>query len=201
MPSDPSPRALPPDDMTLIQRLHSGAPEAIEEVERRYGAEMRLFCRRMVDDEHAAEDIVQAVLVACCQQPPDKLPSTSVRGWLYCIARNRCIDFRRRRNEGAGAEARGKRPSQPSFDAARDPLTTPAAKALKRDRAERVQAVLHEMDDELREVIVMKYLQDLSRDEIAEALGLTVAGVKDRLARATDWMRNRLRNLEDTGRQ
>lgn len=199
MPPEPTTPPLPADDVTLIQRLHTGAPDALAEIERRYGAELRLFCRRMIDDEHGAEDIVQGVLAACCQQPTDKLPTSSVRGWLYRIARNRCIDHRRRRNDGAGAEARGKRLSQPSFDAARDPLTTPAARALKRDRAERVQAALQGMDEDLREVIVMKYLQDLSRDEIAEALGLTVAGVKDRLARATELLREKLRNLEDTG--
>ena len=201
MPPERKSPALPADDVTLIQRLHTGSSEALAEIEKRYGAELRLFCRRMIDDEHGAEDIVQGVLASCCQQPADKLPTSSVRGWLYHIARNRCIDHRRRRHDHAGAEARGKRAAQPSFDAARDPLTTPAAKALKRDRAERVQAVLHELDEDLREVIVMKYLQELSRDEIAEALGLTVAGVKDRLARATELLREKLRNLDDTSRQ
>jgi RNA polymerase sigma factor (sigma-70 family) len=90
---------------------------------------------------------------------------------------------------------------QASFAHAIDPLTTPAGKALKRDRASRILAVLDELDDDLRSVVVMRYFHDLPREEIAEAIGLSLAGTKARLAKAMDALRQKLRTLDDSSLQ
>jgi len=94
--------------------------------------------------------------------------------------------------------ARAARRVQPSFNHAIDPLTTPAGKALKRERALRILAVLRELDDELRSVVIMRYFQELPRAEIAEAIGLSLAGTKARLSKAMDALRQKLQQLDDS---
>ncbi len=189
---------LSQDDRLLIQRLRAGDSRAIAAIERRYGEELRLFCRRMLNDAALAEDIVQDVLATCCRLEAESMPNHSIRGWLYQVARRRCIDAQRKQHEAAPPAARAARRVQPSFDHAIDPLTTPAGKALKRDRALRVLAVLQELDEDLRSVVVMRYFQELSRAEIAEAIGLSIAGTKTRLSKAMDALREKLRQFDDS---
>ncbi|MGE0479922.1 MAG: RNA polymerase sigma factor [Phycisphaerae bacterium] len=183
----------------FLARLRTGDAEAIVALERRHGDELRAFCRRMLSDADAAQDIVQDVLTTCCRVEPEALPTQSIRGWLYQLARRRCIDALRKRRETAPPAARGVRRVQPTYDDAIDPVTTPAGRALKRDRAARLLAVLDELDDDLRSVVVMRYFQNLSREEIAEAVGLTLAGAKARLSKAMEVLREKLAGLDSSG--
>lgn len=199
--SDPALSAtkLSLDESALVARLRAGDREAIAAIEKRFGHELRLFCRRMLADAAAAEDVVQDVLAVCCRLDAGSLPQVSIRGWLYQIARRRCIDVHRRRHDETRPDARGPRAAQPSFEHAVDPLTTPAGKALKLDRAARVLTLLNEMDEELRSVIIMRYFQDLPREEIAEAIGLSLAGTKARLSKAMLLLRERLDAADESG--
>lgn len=187
------------DEQRLISRLRMRDNDALAYLEKRYGPELRLFCRRMLSDAAAAEDVVQDVLATCCRVEQDALPNYSIRGWLYQIARRRCIDVKRRKHDVPQDGARGVRRAQSAYDLAIDPITTPAGKALKRDRAVKILAVLDELDDDLRSVIVMRYFQDLPREEIAEAIGLTLAGTKARLSKAMEILREKLERLGDSG--
>jgi len=196
--NDLSATSLSQNDRLLIERLRAGDARAVAAIERRYGAELRLFCRRMLGDAAQADDVVQDVLATCCRLQAESLPAHSIRGWLYQVARRRCIDVRRKRHDEAPPAARAARPVQRSYDHAIDPLTTPAGKALKRDRALRILAVLQELDDELRSVVIMRYFQELPREEIAEAIGLTLAGTKTRLSKAMDVLRGKLSQFDDS---
>jgi RNA polymerase sigma-70 factor (ECF subfamily) len=191
------PSQLRPDERDLAERLRAGDPQALTEIERRFGSELRLFCRRMLDDPQTAEDVVQDILLTCCRLPEESLPQHSLRGWLYQIARRRCIDIRRRQREHTAPAARAVRRTARSLEHAIDPLTTPSGKALKRDRALKVLELLSKLDDDLRSVIVMQYFQELSREEIAEAIGLSLAGAKARLSRAMQELRRRMQIAND----
>ena len=79
-----------------------------------------------------------------------------------------------------------------------DKGTTPAGRAAKQDRADRVQMVVDGMDDDLREVVIMHFFQGLTNAEVAEALDLSVSGAKARLSRATRLLRDRLKSLDDS---
>lgn len=197
-PDDLGTTTLSQNERLLMERLRAGDARAVAAIERRYGNELRLFCRRMLADPGLAEDIVQDVLATCCRLEAGSLPTHSIRGWLYQVARRRCIDAQRKRHDAAPPAARAARPVQPSFDHAIDPLTTPAGKALKRDRAARILAVLGELDEDLRSVIVMRYFQELPREEIAEAIGLSLAGTKARLSKAMDVLRQKLQQFDDS---
>lgn len=196
--ADPTVSQLGRDDQLLMDRLRERDAKAVAAIEARHGEELRLFCRRMLTDASAAEDVVQEVLAVCCGLEAESLPTTSVRGWLYQLARRRCIDAIRKRRAAAAPLAFDRRQTQRSVESAVDPLTTPAGKALKRDRAQRVLAALDDLDEELRSVIVMRYFQNLSREEIAEAIGLGLAGTKTRLSKAMDVLREKLAGIDES---
>ncbi|MBX3395810.1 MAG: RNA polymerase sigma factor [Phycisphaerae bacterium] len=185
-------------DQELIARLHSGDPSAVNEVRARYGRELQMFCRRMVYDEVLAEDIVQEVMMKCFS-PGVTPPSGSLRGWLYKIARNRSIDEIRKMRPDVRMSAM--KSASHIWDGAAipiDPATTPAGKAIKADRARSVQTAIDSMDEDLREVVILYFFQGLPRLEVAEAIGLSLAGTKARLSRATRHLREQLHALDDS---
>ncbi len=183
----------------LLDRLRRGDKSVIEEIENLYGMELRAFCSRMVYNEALAEDIVQDVLMTCCRIEEDKAPRESLRGWLYKLTRNRSIDELRKMHPKARLSA-----LQSSRDAwlnpvvPIDPFTTPAGKAVKRDRTRQVQMAIDAMEDDLREVVIMYFFQGLSRAEVSEAIGLTLSGTKARIAKSTRLLREKLRALNDS---
>jgi RNA polymerase sigma-70 factor (ECF subfamily) len=187
-------------DGALIQRLRAGDAGAINDINQRYAGELQVFCRRMVFDAALSEDIVQEVMMRCCKADAAQMPSGSLRGWLYRVARNRCIDELRKMHPQARltAAASARTNVQPGILAI-DKGTTPAGKAAKHDRAQRVQMVIDGMDDDLRDVVIMHFFQGLTNAEVAEALDLSVSGAKARLARATRLLRERLKSLDDSG--
>lgn len=186
-------------DGDLMQLLRQGDASAIDRISGRFGQELRLFCRRMVFDEALAEDIVQDVLMACCRIGESSLPSGSLRGWLYRVARNRCIDALRKMHPAQRLSAIQTAHSRPAGPLAIDPATTPARRAARDDRDHRIRFAVDAMDDDLREVVVMHFFQGLATSEIAEALELSLSGAKARLTRATRLLRERLRNLDESG--
>lgn len=193
-----SPVTLSSADAAILAGLRAGDSLALASLQNRYADELRLFCRRMLNDAAAAEDVVQDVFLTCCRIGPEQQPQTSIRGWLYQIARRRCIDIHRRQREPDAAAVRAARRAQPTFEHAIDPLTTPAGKALKLDQAAKVLALVQDLDEELRTVVLMRYFQDLPREEIAEAVGLSVAGVKARLTKAMQLLRDRMSSPGDS---
>lgn len=186
------------EDSTLLLQLQRREPRAIERIESRYGQELRLFCQRMLGDAAAAEDAVQDVITACCQATAESAPRTSLRGWLYQIARRRCIDQQRRRKRraaGAGAQSADR---TAAFARAADPCTTPAGRTLKRERAARILDVLADLGEEQRSIVVMRFMQNLSRDEIVEATGLPLRTVKSRISTSIAELRRRLKRFDDS---
>jgi RNA polymerase sigma-70 factor (ECF subfamily) len=182
-------------DEELLAALATGDDSAVAEISRRYGDELRLFCHRMLYNEALAEDIVQEVLVACCRA--QVRPNGSLRGWLYQVARHRAIDELRKarpRQLPAGPESRIWTDSAIPID----PVTTPAGRAIAEDRARRVQLAIDALPEDLREVIILYFFQGLSREQVAEAIGLTLSGTKARLSKATALLRRRLATLNES---
>lgn len=167
------------------------------DIERQFGAELRLFCRRMVYNDASAEEVVQDVLLAACKNPTADI--AHLRGWLYRVTRNRCLDVLRKMKPAERLSA---------FRSSRigvgerlliDPVTTPGAKAINAERHERVMEGLDTLDDDLRSLIIMRYWHGFSRESLAETLGLSRSGLDYRLVRAIKLLRDQLAPLDESG--
>ena len=182
-----------------MARLQAGDESVVGDIGARYGAELRLFCQRMVYNEAMAEDLVQEVLMTCCRAEAASKPSGSLRGWLYRVARNRAIDELRKKQPNIRLSALSTNDRMWTDSAVPlDPVTTPAGKAIKEDRARRVKMAIDSMDENLREVVILYFFQGLSREDVADAIGLTLSGAKARIAKATRLLREKLVGLNDS---
>jgi RNA polymerase sigma factor (sigma-70 family) len=158
--------------VALIRRGHHGAFEALMQ---RYQPRLLAFCRHMLGSQEDAEDVLQEVFAAafnaiCADERP-----INARPWLYRIARNRCLNHLRR-PQPAG---------QDSMDVfVRDAGTTTADTVHKREEFRQLVADVQELPETQRTALLLREIDALSYDQIAEAMDTTVPSVKSLLVRA-----------------
>lgn len=146
----------------------------IEELYRKYGALVRRRARSILGDEHEAQDAMQEVFVRVIAAMAEFRGQSQPSTWLYRITTNLCLnrirDSRRRRDRLAEASEQGNEPMVPTAPAAPD------------DRAA-LRAVLAHVDDELAQVAVLYYVDDMDQAEIAVVLGVSRRTIGYRLDR------------------
>jgi RNA polymerase sigma-70 factor, ECF subfamily len=132
-----------------------------------------------------ASDIVQDVLVEANTRLQDYLkdPKIPFGLWLRQIAQDRIIDVHRRhrvaarrsldREQAMHAPALGDRSSLELAAQLRDPELTPAAATLRKELQARFLEAIDRMDEEDREILLMRHFEQLTNTEAAELLGLT----------------------------
>jgi RNA polymerase sigma-70 factor (ECF subfamily) len=188
----------------LLHRVTQADPLAADELWERYRPALRQMIGLRLDHALArrvdASDVVQDVLLKANQRLTDYLrnPSLPFHLWLRQIATDHIIDaHRRHRRAGkrsmdrerplAVGPARGFADDRSSLDLAaqlRDPSPTPAAAALRRELEGRFREALIRLDEDDREIILLRHFEQLSNGEAARALGLSDAAAGMRHLRA-----------------
>lgn len=129
----------------------------------------------IVRDEHLAEDVVQETIIKAWQHLPEWRGDGSIRGWILSIAHNTAVSYLRRMRDTSTAPA-----SMPETAGPSDVERETDARA----DVERLRAALAELDTLSRSIVVMRDLEGLAYQDIADALGLPLTTVKTRLLRA-----------------
>ena len=158
--------------VALIRRGHHGAFEALVQ---RYQPRLLAFCRHMLGSQEDAEDVLQEVFAASFNAIRADDRPINARPWLYRIARNRCLNHLRR-PQAAGQD------SMDVFE--RDGGTTTADTVHKREEFRHIVADVQELPESQRTALLLREIDALSYDQIAEAMDTTVPSVKSLLVRA-----------------
>ena len=173
-----------PDDLTpaLITRLREGDPAAGALLEKLYRTALIRFCWGYLGRVEDAEDAVQDIT---CKV----LSSTSVpdvfRPWLYKTARNHCLNLLRQRGRRRDGE------ELPSGSQIRDMLTGQLTRLVRTEQQERANELVGRLPENQQEVLRLRYVEGLSRGEIAEVLDTPEPVIKSRLFEGL----NRLRDM------
>jgi RNA polymerase sigma-70 factor (ECF subfamily) len=166
--------ALSMDDQAVIARVLAGDTDAFRELVLRYQQPLWGFIGNLVRDRQECEDLAQEVFLAAYVHLRSYDPHRSAFStWLYTIARNRCLNLRKRRRPSV-------RDVMPEPADARTPDLALAEDELFR----RLDAELDALPLEQKSVFVLSELQDLSHEEVARIEGVKVGTVKSRLSRA-----------------
>ena len=187
------------NDDSLIPYLQKGVRHAVSELERRYGDPLRRRATRLLSDPAMAEDMVQDIMLRCCGADDAKLPERQLRAWLYRSLRNRCTDELRKRRVRVARRIDDGAPSMIG-DMPIDPLTSPGSKAIKFEQASALMHLIDGFEDDMREVLVMRYFENRSRGEISEELGISESVVKVRLVKAVASLRRKLASIRDASK-
>ena len=158
--------------IALTRRGHNGAFEALVQ---RYQPRLLAFCRHMLGSQEDAEDVLQEVFTAAFNAIRADDRPINARPWLYRIARNRSLNHLRR-PQPTGQD------SMDVFE--QDGGTTTADTVHRREEFRQIVADVHELPETQRTALLLREIDALSYDQIAEAMDTTVPSVKSLLVRA-----------------
>jgi RNA polymerase sigma-70 factor (ECF subfamily) len=175
-----------PDDVALAARVAAGDQAAFEAVVVRHQHRVFAFCLRMLRDRAEAEDVAQEVFLAFYRHAGEFRGDAALSTWLFRIARNHSLNRIKhldRRGRGASRSLEALAEEQPGVLAERDAVGADDRIAAA-ETARAVQAAIGALAEDHRAVVVLRDLEDLSYEEIAEVTGLPVGTVKSRIHRA-----------------
>jgi RNA polymerase sigma-70 factor (ECF subfamily) len=142
----------------------------------------RRLARALLREPDLADDLVQEAYLAALRRPP--APGASRRGWLTEVLRNRA------RSEGRAAARRARR--ERAAEAAPPVVPTPEACLERVELLRALAALVNELPEPERQVVVLRYFEDLSSAAIARRLSIPAGTVRWRLKAGLDTLRARL---------
>jgi RNA polymerase sigma factor (sigma-70 family) len=162
-------------DERLIALIRRGNNHAFEALVGRYQSRLLAFCRHMLSSKEDAEDVLQEVFAAAFNAILADEREINVRPWLYRIARNRSLNHLRR-TQAVGVDSMDVHLSEGG-------LTT-ADKVHTREEFRLLMGDVRELPETQRTALLLREIDALSYEQIAEAMETTVPSVKSLLVRA-----------------
>jgi RNA polymerase sigma factor (sigma-70 family) len=171
----PTPLLRLQGDERLVQLTRRGNQAAYEALVARYQARLLAFCRHMLASREDAEDVLQEVFAAAFNAMLSDDRAINVRPWLYRIARNRCLNHLRKQT-AIGVDSMDVHLAENG--------TSTADKVDDREEFRELVADVQTLAETQRTALLLREIDALSYEQIAEAMETTVPSVKSLLVRA-----------------
>lgn len=181
------------DEAELVRRARGGDPDAFGELVRQNQARILRLVRGMVP-ERDAEDVAQDAFVKAFRRLGDFDERARFSTWLYRIAANAALDWRKRERYRRHADLPENAEGE---DAVPDAQPGPRVAAQRRELAAAIDAAVEALPDHYHRIVVLREVEGLSYEEIAETLEISKGTVESRLFRARERLREALSDWMD----
>lgn len=174
-------------DRQLVSRLRDREEAAFKEMVRKYRDRVFHVVYRIVGDEEEAEDVAQEVFIAVFKNIDSFRGDAKFSTWLFRIASNRAknrVKYLARRHRQSHQDLDDTPESNIDANPVGGDTDRPDERAMGRELEDVVQRGLRELDEKYRDVVVLRDIEDLTYDEMAEALDVPEGTIKSRLYRA-----------------
>jgi RNA polymerase sigma-70 factor (ECF subfamily) len=176
------------NDRQVVEACKSGDPDAFRALFETYKDRVYSIALRYSGDATVAMDIAQDTFVKLMSCIGEFRGDANFETWLFRLVVNRCLDYHRRRRRFIPLVA-------DLFHLVRPCGETALNELLRTEFAEGVQEAVGALVPEQRMVVVLRYTEGLSYEQIAEILGCTTGTVGSRLNRAHKVLERRLSHL------
>ncbi len=192
----------PKRESQLIDQVRVGNRGALGELLGAYHKQVYQQCLRMVSNPSDAAELAQDTLMKVIEHIDDFRGQSKFRTWLFRIAMNVSISHLRKRKVRRAASLDGGESGGEDQAAAlkmmiadeREP--EPSLGVENRERVDRLMAAIDRLDVPLRSVILLRDMQEMDYEQIADVLGVPLGTVKSRLFRARLALRQAMVELE-----
>ena len=173
-------------EQNWIQSARNGDQAAFGQLVIKYQKRVYALTVRMCPTPELAEEAAHETFLSAWQGLPFFRGDSAFSTWLYRLASNACVDLLRKegRHQGPSLDDEAVSAEVP------DTRPTPEAAAEQKELRAQIEAGLRTLSPEHREVLILREIQQLSYDEIADALSLDLGTVKSRISRGRRQLRN-----------
>ena len=179
-------------EVELLRRIGGGDLQSFEELYRRYGGMLFATILRILNQQEAAEDVLQEVFLHIWEKAPLYDPA---RGkpltWVVTLARNKAIDRLRSTQRSNRLHSEVEREAQ-AFDANGERSSADVVEGVEKSKL--VREAMERLSKDQREAISLAFFSGLTQTEIAERLGEPLGTVKARIRRGMMRLREVLKN-------
>jgi len=176
-----------PNETDLIAAAREGDTNAFQQLYEHYRDRIFNLIYYSLRESQQAEDILQTVFLKVFQALPFFRAESSFLTWVYRVTLNECKNVKIRRRFWVPLSEIFDRPEE------RDPRPSSEMIHSSAVRAQALQEALMKLKPKHREVVVLKYLEELSYEEIAVILGVSTGTIASRLHRAMENLSSLLR--------
>jgi RNA polymerase sigma-70 factor, ECF subfamily len=158
-------------ERVLVVRAQAGDEAAFVELVERYSPRLRYFLRKLLASADSAEDALQDVWLDVFRHLPRLADPQALVAWLYRIARDRAFARLRKIRKG----------EQPLNETTVADVAMEANNDFSPEDAARIHAALDTLPPEQREVLVLRFLEEMTYDQIASVVGCHLGTVRSRI--------------------
>ncbi len=170
-------------DFDIIRNVQQGQVNDYEVLVKKYQSPVFNLLYRMLNQQESAEALTQEVLVKAYENLGSFNFKSRFFSWIYRIAINTAISYRKKNLRFV------------TLDSMPQDVVKPAEEILMaKERSAILQAAINRLKDKYKTVIILRYYEQLSYHEIAEALNIDERKVKSRLFDARQLLRSQLQN-------
>jgi RNA polymerase sigma-70 factor (ECF subfamily) len=183
------------EDRWLVEGLRNGAEKAYETLITEFQQPVYNLVSRLLNDPADASDVVQEVFLKVFRKIGAFRGESSLKTWIYRIAVNEAYNyqrwFNRHRRQEVGLEGEDEG-SLSYFQKLSDPGRSPFDSAAESEQHALVEAALEQLNPTFRAAVVLRDIEELSYEEIAEILRVALGTVKSRILRGREALRKEL---------
>lgn len=189
-------------DQQLVERVQRGDKAAFDLLVAKYQRKIFRLLSRLVRDPAEIEDVAQEAFIKAYRALPNFRGDSAFYTWLYRIAINTAKNYLVSQGRRAPTSTEADVEEAETFDDGdqlRD-LNTPDAMLLTKQVADAVNRAIEQLPEDLKTAIVLRELEGLSYEEIAESMGCPIGTVRSRIFRAREAIAEELRPVLDTSK-
>lgn len=176
------------NEKEAIQAVLKGNQQAYRVIIDTYKNPIYSTILRMAKNPQTAQDLTQEVFIKVYEQLPKFKGVDEVgafKAWLYRVATNHCIDYFRKKSNQVAFEPLEENASSSELE--------PEVVLLKKESERRIERLVADLPADERSIVLMRYVNELSYEEIASFLGLSKTEVGNKLFRAKQKMRKQVK--------
>jgi RNA polymerase sigma factor (sigma-70 family) len=173
------------NDFHLVVKAREGSQKAYADLMQRYKDSIYFMVLKMVNNKEDAMDLTVETFAKAFEKLDKYQPEFAFSTWLFRVATNNCIDFIRKKKlnttsiHGMLDDDGDEKPLQIKAD-----VLNPEESSIKKQQTEELRLVIEGLPPRYRNLITLRYFDELSYEEIAQQLDLPLGTVKAQLFRA-----------------
>jgi RNA polymerase sigma-70 factor (ECF subfamily) len=173
-------------EQTMVLRCQAGDDSAFEDLVTALHSRLSYYVENLGGSPHDVDDVLQEVWLDAYRKLPHLRSPRSFRAWLYRIARDKVF-----------ARFRRKKPCMEPYRDQEIPDRATEEPDFSPQDAARIHACFDKISPEHREVLVLRFLEQMTYDEIAAAVGCRIGTVRSRIFYAKRALRRKMEDIND----